>query len=377
LARNGLGAEAALDRLNELWTECERSRTWPCVPETDEQIEFIRSWPTTDPKINKQRAQSSAKFDAYAGAILGMAIGDALGALVSKAAAKSGVGASTDPKSAGGTTGFVSDLVAGGPYGVPRGAWLSDTAMFWGLAESLLACNGGNPEDQMQRYLAWQREGQYASTTAALNVPTEVGKALAQWQWTRKPIAGSHDPNNRDAHALARTLAPVLYFADDPARALVEAGESARTTLQSPAVLDTSRAFAVLVLDVLAKVDKDSLLSMKRSDNAHRLRRNRLKSPVTQMMDGWWRGPAPPARDGRDAIAVLGTVLWAFDQTDNFRDGALLAANSSANPPSCGAVFGALAGAYYGLQGIPKDWRSSVLQADALLGLAQRLAERV
>jgi ADP-ribosylglycohydrolase len=248
--------------------------------------------------------------------------------------------------------------------------------MCWCLAESLLACKGGNPEDQMQRYLAWQREGKHASTHAALNVPTEVGKALAQWQWTRKPIAGSHDPNNRDAHALARTLAPVLYFANDPARALVEAGESVRTTLQSPAVLDASRAFAVLLIDALAKSDKDSLVSMKRSDAAQRLRRNRLKSPVTQVMDGWWRGPAPPAREGRDAIAVLGTVLWAFDQTDNFRDGALLAANSCANPASCGAVFGALAGAYYGLQGIPKDWRSNVMQADGLLDLARRLSEK-
>jgi len=363
--------------LNDLWCESERSRTWPSVPETEQQIEFIRSWPTTDPKINAQRAQSSTKFNSYAGAIIGMAVGDALGALVPvDVTVNTNASIDSGARVTGSAAAFVSDLLAGGPHSVPRGAWLSDTAMCWCLAESLLANNGVNPEDQMQRYLAWQREGKNASTHIALNIPTEVGKALAQWQWTRKPIAGSHDPNNRDAHALARTLAPVLYFAADPARALVEAGESARTTLQSPIVLDASRGFAVLLLDALSKLDKDSLLSMKRSANSERLRRNRPKSPVTQLMDGWWRGPAPPAPNGRDVIAVLSTAVWAFDQTDNFRDGVLLAANSCANPASSGAVFGALAGAHYGLQGIPKEWRSAVLHADALLAVAQKLAEK-
>jgi len=366
LVRCGLDGDTAVERLNELWTESERSHTWPRVPETEAQTKFIREWQASDPKINVQREQSSAKFERYSGALLGMAIGDALGALAADTP--------VDPKAT--PTTFVSDLVTGGPQSLPRGAWQADTAMCWCLAESLLANNGVNAEDQMQRYLAWQRDGSNSSTGVALNVPAEVRKALAQWQWTHKPVAGSHDPNNRDAHALARTLAAVLYFANDPARALVEAGEVARTTLQAPIVLDASRAFAVLLLDALVKTDKDVLLSLKRSDNAQNLRRNRLKVPIMQVMDGWWRGPTPPARNERDVLGVLSTALWAFDQTNNFRDGVLLAVNSSTNPSSSGAVFGALAGAYYGVLNIPQEWRSGVARSQPLVALAQRLATR-
>jgi len=366
LIRSGLEPDAALERMNDLWVECERSRTWPSIPETDAQIDFIRAWSHADPKISAERTQTTAKMNHYAGAVLGLAIGDALGAGVA-IPSPTAVGAPPPP---------LQDMTGGGSHNVPAGAWLSDTAMFWCLAESLLAKGGGDPQDQMERYLSWQRDGQYSSTDVPLALPVEVGKALAQWQWSRKPIAGSHDPNNRDAHALARTLAAVLFFARDPSKTLLEVGESARTTLQSPIALDANRAFAVAVLDALNGADKDALLSFKRTDNAQLLRQNRLKLPVTQVMDGWWRGPAPPARTGRDALSVFSTALWAFAQTENFRDGVLLAVNSSGAPSSAGAVYGAIAGAFYGMRAIPKEWRSALLKADALMDVAQRLAAR-
>ncbi|MGA2564219.1 MAG: dual specificity protein phosphatase family protein [Steroidobacteraceae bacterium] len=44
LAEQGLKGPAALRRLNRLWRQSERSRTWPVVPQTHEQAEFIRQW---------------------------------------------------------------------------------------------------------------------------------------------------------------------------------------------------------------------------------------------------------------------------------------------------------------------------------------------
>lgn len=368
LQRQGLDGDASLDRLNELWCESERSRSWPHIPETEEQIEYVKKWHTLDPKLVAQRANGAGKMDRYIGAMIGMAVGEALGAMVT--VDMQATATLPTPNS------LIRELSSGGPHNVPRGAWLADTAMCCCLAESLLACRGSMAQDQMERYLSWQRDGKFSNTGAALNVPAEVRKALAQWQWTHKPIAGSHDPNNRDAHALARTLAVVLYFADSPARALLEAAEAARTTLQAPLALDANRVFATVLLDAINGTEKDSLLTMKQSDAAHELRRNKLKPQLTQTIDGWWRGPAPPARTGSDVLSVLNTALWAFHLSEDFREGVALASNLSGNPTSSGAVFGALAGAYYGVQGIPQEWRRAILHSDALINLAERLAQR-
>src|SRR6202011_5160976 len=40
----GLAGDAALGELNRLWQYSERSRSWGSVPETDEQVRFVRKW---------------------------------------------------------------------------------------------------------------------------------------------------------------------------------------------------------------------------------------------------------------------------------------------------------------------------------------------
>lgn len=371
LARSGLNGDEAIERLNDVWSESEHSRTQPRVPDTEAQTAFIRNWrlrlvqapPAPQPKAPK--APSSERLDRFAGALIGMAIGEAIGALVPIV---------TDADLIPADEALVGDMIAGGPRNLPRGAWLSDTAMCWCLAESYLACNGFNAEDQMQRYLAWQNEGKCASDPSAVDVPLEVVKALSQWQSTQNPLAGSKDPTRLDAHALARTAAVVLYQADNPIQAMNEAADAARTTTQAPLALDANRVFATLLLDALQGVDKETLVWLRKSDNAQQLRRNKFKSAVLQVMDGWWRGPVAPARTGGDALSILKTVLWAFERTHNFREGVLLAANLSGGPASSGAAFGALAGAYYGVQAIPQQWRSAVLKSQSLADLAIRLA---
>jgi hypothetical protein len=45
LAEEDRDGEAALERLNRLWRQSARSKTWPKVPQTAEQADYIRRWP--------------------------------------------------------------------------------------------------------------------------------------------------------------------------------------------------------------------------------------------------------------------------------------------------------------------------------------------
>src|SRR5271170_7553891 len=88
--------------------------------------------------------------DKFHGALLGLAVGDAIGTTV-------------EFKQPGAFP-PVTDMVGGGPFGLPVGAWTDDTSMALCLAESLLAVKGFDPVDQLTRYLRWYREGHLSTT---------------------------------------------------------------------------------------------------------------------------------------------------------------------------------------------------------------------
>src|SRR5690606_30304181 len=116
----------------------------------------------------------------------------------------------------------------GGLRGTSTLATGASTAMTRALAESLLATGENDPDDQMQRYLAWTQ------SVGNIGVPQEVRRALATWQWSRRKFAGTHDPANLDPHSLPRTLAVAMFLRDDAPAAIDAAVEASRTTQQSP-----------------------------------------------------------------------------------------------------------------------------------------------
>src|SRR5882672_736252 len=249
----GMLPDAALDQLNSLWRSNSRSRDWPQTPETDEQYEYVLNWREgrkpveLPPPHTEELVAARAVRDRYQGAMLGLAVGDALGAAVQYRAP--------------GSFTPLGDMLGGGPFEMPRGGWTDDTAMALCLAESLVECGDFDPSDQMARYRLWQREGHLSSTGQCVGITATVARAVAASQWSGKPFAGSHDPARLDKDALTRVCPAVLYFLADPKTAVHNAAEAARTTDQSPVALDACRYFASLLVAALQGASRQQLLS--------------------------------------------------------------------------------------------------------------------
>jgi len=340
LIRSGLTNEKAFDRLQVLWKQCARSRRWPTIPETSEQVDFVLRW-------REPVAGAVAQLDLaprYEGALVGLALGDALGLLVTH----SNFDAST----------LVTAMRE--RTSLRTGA---HTAMTRALAESLLASCAHNPEDQMQRYLQWTR-------SADVSVPAELKRALGAWQWSRKPNAGTHDPKNLDPHSLPRTLAAALYLRADPQRAIEIAAELSRTTQQAPVVLDLCRFWSALLTDALSGVDKATLLAFN-GPALTLLRHRPLKAPVKSLIERKQRREAEGTGD--DALFVTRVAIAAFGTAATSADALLLVATTAQSSPAAAALCGALVGAHYGVDSIPADWRRQLAEDAPLRSLARHL----
>jgi ADP-ribosylglycohydrolase len=372
LAERGLRGDAALDELNRLWQQSSLARTWPSVPETSDQIAYVRGWhrdvleealdmaapPAARDPLLEQATLTAARplRERFQGLILGLAVGDALAA-------------STQFRRAG-TFVPVGDLLGGGPFDLPRGAWTDDTAMALCLAESLLETGGFDPRDQVDRYTRWQQQGHLTVTGQCVGITASTSHALSRAQWRRQVFSGSHDPEQLDPEVLSRVAPCVAFFFAAPGEAVRMSAEAARTTCQAPAALDSCRLFAAMLHAALSGEPKEQLL---RPDAAV-LDPTSLRPVVAELARGAAaRGAPAEPRDIDSAPEVLAAALWAFRSTANFRDGALRAANLGGNSDVVTAVYGQLAGAHYGVAAIPAAWRGSLLGRDLLESFADRL----
>ena len=72
-------------------------------------------------------------------------------------------------------------------------------------------------------------------------------------------------------------------------------------------------------------------------------------------------------------VKSLEAALWAFDRSTTFRQGCLLAVNLGDDADTTGAVYGQLAGAFWGESGIPESLIRGLDRFDLLDTAARRL----
>ena len=74
-------------------------------------------------------------------------------------------------------------------------------------------------------------------------------------------------------------------------------------------------------------------------------------------------------------VDTLEAVLWAFHHTGDFREGALRVVNLGDDADTTGAVYGQLAGAFYGVESIPPEWRERLAMGAEIESLVDNLFE--
>ncbi len=345
LVELGAGAEDAVRRVREA-----RS---PHAVETRSQEAHVAACaaraPSAAPAARSRSAESIR--DRARGALLGLAVGDAVGTTLEFSIRD------TRPR--------LEDMVGGGPFDLPAGAWTDDTTLALALAESLAEAGGFDGRDLLDRFVDWWRNGSYSCNGHCFDIGITTRTALERYVRTGDPRAGSTEPNSAGNGSLMR-LAPVAlrYWHDREQLSAVAAAQS-RTTHGATEAVDACRAFAGLLADAIAGAARPDVLGARRFDGA---------PAIARILAGSWRGRARDTIDSSGYVAhTLEAALWSVARTGDFRGAVLLAANLADDADTVAAVTGQLAGALYGLSGIPGGWLDRVAWRGRLLAVADRL----
>lgn len=292
--------------------------------------------------------------NALQGCFLGLAVGDAVG--------------TTLEFRERGSFAPITDMIGGGPFNLKPGQWTDDTSMALCLAHSLLEQSGFDPHDQMQRYNQWRKEGYMSSNGRCFDIGVTVSEAMSRYAKTGDPFSGSTNPFSAGNGSLMRLAPVVMYYSPELTHVIHYAGESSRTTHAALECIDACRYFAAVLHLAFSGADKASLLAC----DLYQPETKKVRAIAT----GEYQGKSIEAITGSGyVIDCLEASLWCFAHSGSFEEAILMAANLGDDADTTAAVCGQLAGAYYGLQGIPQHWLEKITMKDEMLALSLQLLE--
>lgn len=310
--------------------------------------------------------------DRVLGALLGLAVGDALGATLDFIEPES----PPFPELARGPH---VDVIGGGPFRLARGQVTSGTQMACCLATSIRARGRLEVHDVAARYTAWQEHAFHIDepTAAALNA---IREGMPIGIVGSRQVLGVSPRRIADHGSLARTAPIGVLLACEPStRRAASLADSSLTHPDPRSRLACAAFNAALSRGVLGFATPHALLTAAREELRHAAHtlfyegEEELATAVEELEqdltaaeqdDPELYGPSLHIhRTARSVSVALRLAFWEILHAPSFRDALIDAVNRGGEAHTNGAITGALAGALWGASAIPEEWRRAVVGA--------------
>lgn len=324
----------------------------PGAIETDAQLAHVMACKAA-PEVAPATSAAAIR-DRAVGALLGLAIGDAVGTALEFRRRDT-----YEP---------LTDMVGGGPFRLKPGHWTDDTAMALALADSLGDRGGLDERDLMTKFTRWWRTGAYSCTGTCFDIGATTSAALARWERTGDPVAGDPSPSAAGNGSLMR-LAPVaVRFWNDRSALRDAAARQSRTTHAAAEAVDACVAYAEIIADAIEGKPRSEVLAPRRAP---------ANGAIADIVDGSWRGRRrQEIKSSGYVVHALEAALWSVGRTADFRGAVLVAANLGDDADTTAAIGGQLAGALGGSSALPAKWIDRLALKDRLIAAAEPLLIR-
>ena len=262
---------------------------------------------------------------------------------------------------------------ATGTYGQPAGTWSDDGALMLALLDSLLEA-GFDPEDQGRRALAWRRDCAY---TPDMDGSFDIGGTTAAALRALEHGTPAIDAGPTEEHAcgngsLMRIIPLALWGRNMPAAELAEMAHLAsRVTHGHPRCQVACAVYCMIVQRLLGGEDRGAVLSPALADaRAMYAADGNLVGhlAVLDELEAW------TARDGSGYVLDAFWSAWdAFAGATGYENTIRHAVAYGQDTDTTAAIAGGLAGAYWGWQEIPVEWRRGMRGRGVATPLVDRL----
>lgn len=302
-------------------------------------------------------------------AILGLAIGDALGVSVEF---QSREDLRLNP---------VVDMRGYGTYNQPEGTWSDDTSMTLCLLDSI--AGGINYNDIMDKFVMWKNYGQYTPYGETFDIGMSTREAILRYENGIECLeCGGKSEYDNGNGSLMRILPMAFYI-------IKKYGYECDTSIIVRLVHDVSslthghiRSKIACVIYIMIAIEladgNDIETSVSRGTSRafkHYIRNNekeienymRIKNKNFKFLK------EDKIKSSGYVVDTLEASIWCLLNTNNYSDCVLKAVNLGSDTDTVAAVAGGLAGIVYGIDNIPNEWLEKLAKRDYIETLCHRL----
>ena len=291
--------------------------------------------------------------DRYVGCLVGLALGDALGAPL-EFLSREQIAA---------TWGEVRDLLGGGWLNVDPGEYTEDTQLAVALGGSIAAIGHVDPADIARRFVAWLQ-----------GEPTDVGKLTRtalryheqgmSWQEVGPRVCQELVGRCAGNGSVMRCAPVGLFHALRLDQLVRDSALTSALTHADPQPVWGTIAVNLAIAELVAGRSDHLVQRVVAQIEEPRVRQTLLQAPKLARKD---------VRSGGYVLETLSAAFWALENHQGFEDVVVAAINLGDDADTVGAVAGALAGAREGVGAIPERWQKQLQHAEPLAELARAL----
>lgn len=295
----------------------------------------------------------------FTGALIGTAVGDALGAPVEGWSMEQVHSVYSERKR----------------WKMSYGRYTDDTELMIGVAESLIRNKGFNGADMARTFVRNYdaKRGYGPGSTGALKRIKE-GES---WDEASKKLFGGEGSYGNGA---AMRIAPIGLFYYDNADKLREIAYKSCQITHSHELGKAGAALQAFAVALAVRGQKESMLSELKNFAQNDVYEDKIRRIDALILD---KGATPKKEiiaklgNGMAAFDSVPTAIYSFLRFDRFEDSVIYAVSLGGDTDTIGAMTGAISGAYYGEGGIPNEWMEQLEDGEKGKSYIKRLAEEL
>ena len=273
----------------------------------------------------------------------------------------------------------VTDMMPFGNPRFPKGAWSDDTSMSL-CAMDALTKHELDFREVMENFKKWLFENEFTPTGVTFDVGRTCFRSVEEF--SRKAMTaeghgrcGEHENGNGSLMRIY-PFSLYLYCSDFPLDGKIAyIHRASALTHAHPRSCIGCGIYSFALWELLENPTKRGIKDGLKNARIYYQGEPELKYYLRLFDKGFDLLPRDVIKSSGYVVDTLEAAIWCILTTDNYRDCILKAVNLGLDTDSVGAIAGSLAGILYGFDGIPEDWRNSLLKKEYLEELGKEFCD--